>query len=100
MIKKDNRGIITQEDIQEACCYIHHATNKPPDEIMRELETSKSEVLKEAYMTSAEILINQGKQEGIQEGMYQTIRGLKTAGVPMELIVKATGLSEEKIKQI
>ncbi|OQX29625.1 MAG: hypothetical protein B0D92_02700 [Spirochaeta sp. LUC14_002_19_P3] len=63
-------------------------------------------------MTSAEILINQGKQEGIlegklegklegiQEGMYQTIRGFKTVGVPMELIVKATGLSEEKIKQI
>ncbi|OQX29501.1 MAG: hypothetical protein B0D92_03365, partial [Spirochaeta sp. LUC14_002_19_P3] len=68
------------------------------------LETSKSEVLKEAYMTSAEILINQGKQEGILEGklegIYQTIQGLKTAGAPMELIVKATGLSEEKIKQI
>ncbi|OQX28495.1 MAG: hypothetical protein B0D92_08655 [Spirochaeta sp. LUC14_002_19_P3] len=113
--------------------YINHITNKTPDEIRREyLSTLKNRELEEAYMTTADMLINQGmqqgilegkregmregtlkgkregmregtlkgKREGMREGIYQTVKGFKSAGVSMDLIVKATGLSEEEIKQI
>ena len=44
--------------------------------------------------------IEKGKKEGKKEGITQTARRLKTAGVSIDIIIKATGLSKEEFKKL
>ncbi len=41
-----------------------------------------------------------GREEGKEEGIMQTAKGLKIAGVSLDIIIKATGLSEEEIQKL
>ncbi len=43
---------------------------------------------------------DEGFEDGREEGINQTARRLKAAGADMELIIKATGLSEEEIRKL
>ena len=38
--------------------------------------------------------------DGMEEGIAQTAKRLKSAGADIELIIKATGLSEEEIQKL
>ena len=42
----------------------------------------------------------EGKEAGKEKAITQTAKRLKAAGADMELIIKATGLSEEKIQKL
>ncbi|AGB41984.1 hypothetical protein Halha_2099 [Halobacteroides halobius DSM 5150] len=42
----------------------------------------------------------EGKKEGIEEGKLEMIKNLLKTGVDMNKVVKASGLSKEKIEQI
>ena len=44
--------------------------------------------------------IAKGKEEGKKDGITQTVKDFKAAGADMELIIKATGLSEEEIQKL
>ncbi len=52
------------------------------------------------YLSGLDESWNDGREEGIEEGIMQTARRLKAAGADMELIIKATGLSEEEIEKL
>ena len=41
-----------------------------------------------------------GIEEGKKEGITQTARRLKAAGVSLDIIIKATGLSKEEIQKL
>ncbi len=41
-----------------------------------------------------------GMEEGERKAITQTARRLKAAGVSLDIIIKATGLSEEKIQKL
>ncbi len=43
---------------------------------------------------------DEGFEEGKKEGITQTVKDFKAAGADMELIIKATGLSEEEIRKL
>jgi predicted transposase/invertase (TIGR01784 family) len=42
---------------------------------------------------------DEGKQEGIEEGKLEIAKALKENGVPLEVIMKSTGLSKDEIDQ-
>jgi predicted transposase/invertase (TIGR01784 family) len=44
--------------------------------------------------------IIEGKIEGIMEGKIEVARGLKENNVPMEIIIKTTGLTKEQIETL
>ena len=44
--------------------------------------------------------IEEGKKEGKKEGIAQTARRFKAAGVSLDIIIKATGLSKEEIQKL
>jgi len=43
---------------------------------------------------------DEGKQEGIEEGKLEIAKALKENGVPLEVIMKSTGLSKDEIDQL
>lgn len=45
-------------------------------------------------------LINQGKREGRKEGRIEIIKNMKLENLPVELIIKITGLSKEEIEKL
>jgi predicted transposase/invertase (TIGR01784 family) len=42
----------------------------------------------------------EGRQEGLQEGRWQVARNLKAIGIPIDQIVRGTGLTEDQIKAL
>ena len=56
--------------------------------------------LEKAWDDGIEKGIEKGIKEGEKKGITQTAKRLKAAGADMELIIKATGLSEEEIRKL
>jgi predicted transposase/invertase (TIGR01784 family) len=42
----------------------------------------------------------EGLKEGLKEGLIKAARGMKQAGMTCEIIVQATGLSEETVENL
>ncbi len=43
---------------------------------------------------------SEAEKRGIEQGIEQTARNLKAEGIPIEIIIKTTGLSKEVIENI
>lgn len=52
------------------------------------------------YHNTIAFEFKKGKNEGKIEGKIETARNLKNLGIPIEIIIQSTGLSEEEIKQL
>ena len=52
------------------------------------------------YLSGLDESWNDGREKGREEGITQTAKGLKAAGVSLDIIIKATGLSEEELKKL
>ena len=56
------------------------------------------------YLSGLDESWNDGMEKGIEKGRNeekpQTAKGLKAAGVSLDIIIKATGLSEEEIQKL
>jgi len=44
--------------------------------------------------------MKKGMEKGIEKGKIETARNLKQLGVSIDVIVQATGLSEEEVQQL
>ncbi|MCE1713862.1 ISNCY family transposase, partial [Enterobacter hormaechei] len=66
---------------------IHHIANQLPED-------------KDMVMTIAEELEQKGRREGLEEGKLETARALLQNGVSLEIIIRSTGLSREKIEAL
>jgi predicted transposase/invertase (TIGR01784 family) len=72
-----------------------------PDERARmKDEYSHEELRREKYEEGLKKGLAKGKVEGKAEGILQTARNFKQAGVAIEVIMQATGLSREEIEQL
>ncbi|MCB8815264.1 Rpn family recombination-promoting nuclease/putative transposase [Desulfosporosinus shakirovi] len=69
-------------------------------ELAKEISLERSEV----FMTIAERLITEGMEKGIEKGMekgkLEVAENLLRLGMGVDMIMKATGLSEEEIRKI
>jgi predicted transposase/invertase (TIGR01784 family) len=50
-------------------------------------------------MTTAELLKKEGKKEGKLEGKLEAARNLLHLNVPLDIVLKATGLSRAELKE-
>ena len=68
--------------------------------IKKGMEKGLEKGLQEGMEKGLEKGMVQGRKEGKTEGKIETARNLKQLGVSIDVIVQATGLSEEKIQQL
>ncbi len=52
------------------------------------------------YLSGLDESWNDGREKGREEGITQTVKDFKAAGVSIDIIIKATGLSEEEIQKL
>ncbi len=52
------------------------------------------------YLSGLDESWNDGREKGREEGIAQTVKDFKAAGVSIDIIIKATGLSEEEIQKL
>lgn len=64
------------------------------------MEYAKKEARREGLQEGIQLGIKQGREEGMREKQLGIARMLKKNGVPMEVIAKATGLSQEEIDRL
>lgn len=68
------------------------------------VDTSREEGIKEGREEGREEGIKEGREEGIKEGKekerLQIAKELKNNGIPIDIIQKSTGLSQEEIEQL
>ena len=81
-------------------------------DVTEDIVTDSAEVLpieaKEKAMTTAERLINRGREEGIQQGIstgvkknrLETAQKMLEEGLNVSLIARVTGLSEEEVREL
>jgi predicted transposase YdaD len=62
--------------------------------------TEVKEMINTSLMGYGKVLLMEGKQEGRQEGRQEVARNLKRMGMPLEQIVRGTGLSPEDIAKL
>jgi predicted transposase/invertase (TIGR01784 family) len=92
LIKKYGRDFLEDADFLAVRFYILSVSNEKLEEIKkRYLDKINSPELKEAFMSTAEMLVQEGMQEGIQKGMQEGIQKGKQEG-------KQEGIQEGKIE--
>jgi len=87
--------------------YVLFSTDIPEDTVMDSVEVLPIEA-KEKAMTTAERLINKGREEGIQKGIstgtrktsLENARKMMDKGYPLKDICEITGLSEEEVREL
>ena len=91
-------------------------THKVPQELLDNPEINKAvEQLEESAFSENQLLgyekfwdmistqkmqISSSRREGVEEGIKKTARGMKEAGISLDLIAKITGLSNDEIKKL
>ena len=83
--------------------YVLFSTDIPEDTVMDSVEVLPIEA-KEKAMTTAERLINRGREEGFSTGTRKTslenARKMLDKGYPLKDICEITGLSEEEVREL
>ena len=94
---------LTTEDglrlIETICRYLFKATVIDAETVVR-AATALPETAKEMIMTTAEKLINQGKQEGEKKAKTEDARKMLEKGYPIEDICEITGLSRDEVEKL
>lgn len=85
--------------------YILKVCKESPEEIKRRyLDTLNSPELQEAFMSTADMLIEQGIEQGMQKGIQakaiETARKMLDSGFEFSMISQITGLTEEALIEI
>jgi predicted transposase/invertase (TIGR01784 family) len=85
--------------LQKLLLYIFRRVEISPGEIQKPLARI-SRQMEAMVMTTAEKLIEQGKLEGKIEGKLEDARRLIELKVPMDTVLKATGLSADDLRRV
>ncbi len=65
-----------------------------------DIQAQKDYAVKEARSEALAEGEAKGKAEGLAEGKAQTAKNLLAMGLPIEQIVRATGLSQEEVQRL
>lgn len=77
----------------------HDMSEADMKDVVKRLENTYPEG-SEVVMTLAEIYKEKGKEEGREDTKLEIASNLLSLGLPMEQIVKATGLSEAEVEEL
>ncbi|APY25053.1 Rpn family recombination-promoting nuclease/putative transposase [Leptospira borgpetersenii serovar Ballum] len=84
--------------LRKLLLYIYWAHDLKPTELKRVLAISKLEQYEELTMTTAERLISEGIQQGIEQGKIETARNMLSEDIQLEAVLRITGLSKQDLK--
>ncbi|GIM20361.1 hypothetical protein KHM19_28560 [Leptospira borgpetersenii] len=84
--------------LRKLLLYIYWARDLKPTELKRVLAISKLEQYEELTMTTAERLISEGIQQGIEQGKIETARNMLSEDIQLEAVLRITGLSKQDLK--
>ncbi|EKS00913.1 hypothetical protein LEP1GSC125_0434 [Leptospira mayottensis 200901122] len=83
--------------------YIYWARDLKPTELKRVLERSKLEQYEELTVTTAERLISEGIQQGVEKGKIEEkleVAGkMLKKGIDLKTVLEITGFSEKNLKE-
>jgi len=91
--------------------YIFNYRDESPEELEELARRIKEEKVRRIMMTTAEMLIEKGKREGIEkgiekgikrgrrEGKLEAARNLLENGVSLEIVLKSTGFTRQQLIQ-
>ncbi|SHI17453.1 Rpn family recombination-promoting nuclease/putative transposase [Desulfosporosinus lacus] len=71
-------------------------TFQPIYELAKEISLERSE----AVMTIAEKLITEGMEKGMEKGKLEVAENLLRLGLGIDMILKATGLTEDEVRDL
>jgi len=95
------KSVLEYEDVQDAMEY-HHRIGKAEgfnDGFEKGMEKGVEKGIKEGMEKGIEKGIEKGREEGREETLFQTAKNLLSLGFSLADVVKATGLTEEQIRQ-
>nr|WP_081098177.1 Rpn family recombination-promoting nuclease/putative transposase [Leptospira borgpetersenii] len=85
--------------LRKLLLYIYWARDLKPTELKRVLERSKLEQYEELTMTTAERLISEGIQQGIEKGKLEDASKMLKKGIDLKTVLEITGFSEKTLKE-
>lgn len=101
LVQKYGKDFLNEADFLAVRFYIFSVAQEKPEEITnRYLDKTNSPELTEAFMSTAQMLVEEGKIEGKQEGKIEDARKMIQKGYPIEDIIDITGLSEIIVQKI
>lgn len=89
-----------EKEIKEAIETLEEISSDEAKERMAELRQKYIMDKKSELRTAEEKGIKKGKEEGIKKEKMETVKRLKNENIPIDIIIKATGLTKEEIEQI
>lgn len=81
--------------LRKLLLYIYWARDLKPTELNVVLQRSKLEQYEELAMTTAERLISEGMQRGIEKGKLEDASKMLSKGIDLKTVLEITGLSEK-----
>ncbi|EKO85487.1 MULTISPECIES: Rpn family recombination-promoting nuclease/putative transposase [Leptospira] len=84
--------------LRKLLLYIYWARDLKPTELNVVLQRSKLEQYEELAMTTAERLISEGMQRGIEKGKLEDASKMLSKGIDLKTVLEITGLSEKTLK--
>ncbi|MCE1704605.1 ISNCY family transposase, partial [Enterobacter hormaechei] len=76
---------------------IHHIANQLPED-KNMVMTIAEELKQEGRREGLEQGLEQGREQGREEGKLETARAFLQNGVSVDIIIRSTGLSREKVE--
>ncbi|WP_442496206.1 Rpn family recombination-promoting nuclease/putative transposase [Leptospira interrogans serovar Icterohaemorrhagiae] len=84
--------------LRKLLLYIYWARDLKPTELNVVLQRSKLEQYEELAMTTAERLISEGMQRGIEKGKLEDASKMLSKRIDLKTVLEITGLSEKTLK--
>lgn len=84
--------------LRKLLLYIYWARDLKPTELNVVLQRSKLEQYEELAMTTAERLISEGMQRGIEKGKLEDASKMLSKDIDLKTVLEITGLSEKTLK--
>ncbi|EMN57108.1 Rpn family recombination-promoting nuclease/putative transposase [Leptospira borgpetersenii] len=85
--------------LRKLLLYIYWARDLKPTELKRVLAISKLEQYEELTMTTAERLISEGIQQGIEKGKLEAAGEMLKKGIDLKTVLEITGFSEKTLRE-
>ncbi|MDL5247327.1 Rpn family recombination-promoting nuclease/putative transposase [Leptospira weilii] len=84
--------------LRKLLLYIYWVRDLKPSELKGVLQRSKLEQYEELTMTTAERLISEGIQQGIEQEKLETASKMLQKGIDLKTILEITGLTEQDLR--